>query len=84
MKQYKANFNFFDKIDDPKKAYWLGFIYADGGVSINLKNNSCELAIKLQASDANHLKKFNIKYSISIILYDIIIKNYIRRQTNEK
>lgn len=25
-----ANFNIFDKIDSEEKAYWLGFIYADG------------------------------------------------------
>lgn len=33
MKQYKANFNFFDEIDNPKKAYWLGFIWSDGYVA---------------------------------------------------
>lgn len=29
MPSYKANFNYFDKIDTPDKAYWLGFIWAD-------------------------------------------------------
>ena len=25
---YKYNENFFEKIDSPRKAYWLGFLYA--------------------------------------------------------
>lgn len=57
--KYTYNHDYFEKIDTKEKAYWLGFIYADGGVSIDSKNNSCELAIKLQASDAEHLRKFN-------------------------
>ena len=28
--KYSANFEYFEKIDSPKKAYWLGFIAADG------------------------------------------------------
>ena len=33
MPSYKANFNYFDKIDTPDKAYWLGFIWADGYIA---------------------------------------------------
>ena len=33
MPNYKANFNYFDKIDSPDKAYWLGFIWADGYIA---------------------------------------------------
>lgn len=57
--KYTYNHDYFENIDSPQKAYWLGFIYADGGVSINQKTNSCELSIKLQASDYGHLRKFN-------------------------
>lgn len=32
---YKVNHNAFEIIDTQEKAYWLGFIYADGYVSIN-------------------------------------------------
>ena len=31
----KFNENYFDIIDDEHKAYWLGFLYADGYVSKN-------------------------------------------------
>ena len=27
---YTLNENYFEKIDTPRKAYWLGFLYADG------------------------------------------------------
>lgn len=46
----------FDSIDTEEKAYWLGFIYADGYVSSN--NNKFELSLK--ADDINHLEKFNL------------------------
>ena len=29
-RKYFFNFDFFEKIDNELKAYWLGFIYADG------------------------------------------------------
>lgn len=57
--KYIYNHDYFEYIDTPDKAYWLGFIYADGGIFVNEKMNSCELSIKLQASDCNHLRKFN-------------------------
>lgn len=52
--QYRCdiNENYFAKIDTREKAYWLGFILADGCVH---KNN---LIIGLQRGDYLHLKKF--------------------------
>lgn len=44
----------FDKIDNEEKAYWLGFLYADG--SIGSTRNDIELSLK--SSDIEHLKKF--------------------------
>lgn len=32
-KSYKYNENYFEIIDTPEKAYWLGFIYADGFIT---------------------------------------------------
>ena len=51
----KFNENVFDSIDTEEKAYWLGFIFADGYIS--LKGNSFELSLK--GSDSEHLDKFN-------------------------
>ena len=49
----KVNSNFFTNIDTEEKAYWLGFMYADGYVG--LKN---EIELTLQIRDANHIQKF--------------------------
>jgi hypothetical protein len=48
------NPDIFESIDSYEKAYWLGFILADG--SIVEKNR---LQIALQLSDKNHLEKFS-------------------------
>lgn len=45
----------FDIINTEEKAYWLGFLYADGNVSST--NNV--ISITLQYSDISHLEKFN-------------------------
>jgi hypothetical protein len=50
--KYSANFEIFDEIDTEKKAYWLGFIAADG----NIHNNT--LSIQLGIQDREHLNKF--------------------------
>lgn len=44
----------FEKIDTEEKAYWLGFLYADG--SVGSKENKIELGLK--AEDYNHIEKF--------------------------
>lgn len=56
---YICNYNFFKNIDTEEKAYWLGFIYADGWISINQNTNSGVVGIQLQLNDESHLKKFN-------------------------
>lgn len=48
------NRNIFNKIDNEEKAYWLGFIVADGYLNINKRT----LRIKLGNRDRNHLIKF--------------------------
>lgn len=61
-KRVKSNFNdkIFDSIDTEEKAYWLGFIYADGTISSSplktgKKSYNFELSLKIE--DANHLEK---------------------------
>lgn len=63
----------FDKIDSEEKAYWLGFLFADGYISA-LKENSkhnYHFELSLKADDVQHLYKFNsfmkhIKNNVSI------------------
>lgn len=51
---YDINENFFENINTEEKAYWLGFITADGGVMSKIGR----LSIGLQVSDIQHLEKF--------------------------
>ena len=51
-----VNDHIFDAIDTEEKAYWLGFLYADGNVYHH--NESWRIELTLQESDLSHLKKF--------------------------
>lgn len=61
MSKYTYNKNFFEKIDNEKKAYWLGFLYADGCINRYYRNENLKamsLEIGLSSKDENHLTKF--------------------------
>ena len=53
-----VNEKYFDKVDDFKKAYWLGFIMADGYTYKTPNREKYELAIKIKSTDIDHLKEF--------------------------
>lgn len=77
MSRYSFNESFFEEIDSEEKAYWLGFIVADGSVNYTIsraEHNYGErrydrLSIMLQEIDFEHLEKF-----ASDIEYDGIIE----------
>ena len=56
---YTCDYHYFDDVDTEEKAYWLGFLTADGWINKNDKNNAGVTGIELQYEDINHLKKFN-------------------------
>lgn len=56
---YTCNYRFFEEINTEEKAYWLGFLGADGWISRNEESNSCVTGMDLQYKDLEHLKKFN-------------------------
>ena len=45
MSKYKYNKDYFNKIDTADKAYWLGFLYADGCVTQNKDHTIIDLSI---------------------------------------
>lgn len=51
--KYSFNEDYFKDIDTEDKAYWLGFIYADGYITKGKK-----LGIKISNNDYQHLEKF--------------------------
>jgi hypothetical protein len=68
-KDNSFNEDYFSVIDSEEKAYWLGFIYADGCV---LDKSNC-LEIDLQASDIGQLNKFKAS---------VLFKGDIKIKTN--
>jgi hypothetical protein len=50
-RKYKFDYNYFDNIDTENKAYWLGFIVADGNISKE------ENDISVVSKDEGHLYK---------------------------
>lgn len=54
-RKYYINQEYFSKIDNQKKAYWLGFLMADGCV-INKKGNKM-LMLGLSIKDKKHIEK---------------------------
>lgn len=57
-KKYELDCDFFAKIDTEEKAYWLGFIMADGCISTsNKKCPNSRLDIVLNENDNQHLNK---------------------------
>ena len=53
---YNLNEKYFDVIDSEDKAYWLGFLYADG--CINERNKHYNIILDLQHSDKEHIANF--------------------------
>lgn len=59
-RKYQCDHYYFNVIDTPTQAYWLGFIMADGNID-NRKDrkNTHRLTIRLAKSDEHHLEKLN-------------------------
>lgn len=56
-RKYTLNENFFETIDTEAKAYWLGFMYADGYVT-HSKRGQKAVGIALGRKDKEHLERF--------------------------
>lgn len=54
IKTSHINENIFDTIDTEEKAYWLGFLFADGYVS----SRSYTIELALSSVDKDHIEKF--------------------------
>lgn len=57
-RKYSLNENFFETINTPEKAYWLGFVTADGCIGKNRHGHYIYLSIALQRRDRDHLQKW--------------------------
>ena len=72
-----VNEDYFNMIDTEEKAYWLGFIMADGNMYIH-ENGKTQFSLKLQYKDHHHIEKF-----AQAINYDgtITVANRKRKET---
>lgn len=72
-RRYKLNEHYFDDIDTEEKAYWLGFMAADGYVAE--KPSEHFVGISVSDKDRQHLEKFKIALEA-----DYPIKEYVVKQ----
>jgi len=67
-----CNEDFFEIINTEEKAYWLGFMYADGYILNKRKHSGYSVGITLTASDISHIEKFknSLKSTANISTYE--------------
>ena len=83
----KFNENIFDNIDTEEKAYWLGFIFADGYIETQKPNMKYSFEICLSCKDKHHLEKFNIfmqHKNMNIKVYTHLDKIANKERTNAR
>ena len=69
-RKYVLNQSYFETIDSEEKAYWLGFLYADGNVYVNKEQKQNVITLSLKNTDREHVNKFR-----SAIQSDTIIRD---------
>lgn len=80
-KKYFYDENFFEVIDTEEKAYWLGFISADGNILKKNHGHSKEFRVRIQLAnkDVEHLHKFNKSLN-----GNLNIRQFIEKHKNGK
>ena len=73
-KLYTFNEDYFTDIDNQDKAYWLGFIFADGYILSKRKHSNRKLGVSLSEKDICHLEKFKecIEGNMPIPVYNVV------------
>lgn len=71
---YSCNLDFFENLNTEEKAYWIGFIAADG--SVNKRKKQSSLTISLSSRDRSHLEKFKTSIKSSHPIRDYKVGEY--------
>lgn len=71
-RKYQVNESFFDKIDSEEKAYWLGFLAADG---CN-ESSHHTITINLNERDTKHLDKFRKALGSEAEIFSVVGTGY--------
>lgn len=69
-RKYSCDENYFECIDNEEKAYWLGFLYADGFIESKRGTYSQKFGIMLSYRDRKHLEKFNKCLNSNYVIHD--------------
>jgi len=75
---YRFNEDCFEKIDTEEKAYWLGFLWADGYISTGA------IFLEISNKDTEHLEKFRNFLGNNYQNFDITKGDCIRLRANSK
>lgn len=76
MNKYKYDDSYFEKIDREDKAYWLGFLYADGciyPIKKNEKIKAMQLDIALQDKDVDVLEKLKVSLDTNVPIKEKVV-----------
>ena len=84
-KKYKLNESYFETIDTEEKAYWLGFLYADGNVFVNNDGyKQAVVTLGLKNTDREHVNKFREAIQSNAVIRDSDHGMAILRVTSKK
>lgn len=83
-RKYPLNENYFEEIDTEEKAYWIGFILADGYILYDETKYTYILGIVLHQKDRIHLEKLNKELSSNRPIFDSIAYSKKRNKFYER
>ena len=86
--KYELNNCYFSKIDNEWKAYWLGFLYADGCVRLTRNNKSNKqinsLILSLCRKDKEHIQKFLNSLQATYVISDYTVNCHGKQYESSK
>lgn len=62
--------NYFENIDSPEKAYWLGWLISDGAITFQPNKNKFQLELTLKAEDEDILHLLEKDLGVNNKIYD--------------
>lgn len=74
-RKYQVDHSYFNRIDSEDKAYWLGFLYADGYVSRSKHGQKC-VGCSLGIKDKAHLGKLKDTLQATYPIKEYITESY--------
>jgi len=91
MRHYNLDEKFFDAVDQPVKAYWLGFLCADGCVRMaetvlpsGRRGHAGIISVNLHINDQQHLEKLRKTLNSDSLVreYEINSRKFVQLQLN--